>query len=488
MACSALFLPDTAPLSTRLNNHCKYLAREIMFGGYRSLEIVLAYMINIPWMQPGKNWATDDETCSYISAAMTIAIDLSLNKIIVPSSTIRPQGVMERVSPADCIESQRALNMDCHGNVNPSSMLARRLIRARERAWIALFTLERGICLARGRPWTVPTGPLIETCDAWHISEIADPWDGSLIAAAVLRRDFGTLVADVRATCDNFHVTGGEGGNIVKVMREKVEGFFTRWYHTWIYQIQQRDGSLPPYVDILVSHTKLSAYCNVINHPTASAEVRQFFRAAGLTAALHVVKSAVQNESRLHSMPNNLVIMVSFAACFVLGLITTTKRGSQISITDHVQRSVTEAADVLERIGSNPAHRRGASKLFGQHIKRIMRQHAASAGPGPVLPRTEASHASNTSNAVPASGTHGESSISSSSAAAAAAVVAPPYTLHSISDDAAAFFRGLDSMTEDQLLEMIQNSRDDDVDAFNAPLLSNEDSLFMDWLDWPNLI
>ncbi len=35
----------------------------------------------------------------------------------------------------------------------------------------------------------MPIGPLIESCDTWHISDIADRWDGSVISAAVLRRD-----------------------------------------------------------------------------------------------------------------------------------------------------------------------------------------------------------------------------------------------------------------------------------------------------------
>lgn len=423
-------------------------------------------MINVPWMQPGKNWAADDETCYYISTAMTIALDLSLNKIILPSSTMRPQGVMEKMAPSDCIESQRALNMDCHTDIDPASVLGRRLVRTRERVWLALFALDRGVCLARGRTWTVPSGPLVDTCDVWHVSDIADSWDGSLIATAVLRRDFGNLVANVRAACDNHRTTSEGGASIVKVMREKIEGFFAQWYRTWTYQIQQSDGTLPAYVEILVSHGKLSAYCNVINHPTASTEVKQFFRAAGLTAALHVIRVAVQNEPKLHSMPNNSVIMVSFAACFVLGLSTSRKLG-QIYIAERVRESIDGAADVLERIGSVPSHRKGASTLFGRHIKRIMRQHTTPIESEAGFRRQDLANP----DTVPVSSANGFNTA--------------PYTLHLLSDDARTSFPGYDSMTDDQLLEAIQNSKDE-IDTFNAGLQS-EDSLFMDWLDWPSL-
>jgi len=455
-----------AALSTRLNNHIKLLVQRITAGGYRSLEIVLAFMVNVPWMQPGKNWAMDDQTCFYLSTAMAIAIDLSLNKIVIPSSTIRTAGIMERVAQSDCVEAQRALNLDGHTDIDPTSTLGQRLLRARERTWLALFTLDRGVCLARGRPWTVPTGPLIDTCDAWHVSEIADKEDGSMIASCVLRRDFGGLISSIRMTCDNNQSNMGDGTNIVKYMREKVEGFFTNWYNTWSFQIRRNDGSIPPYVEILVSHGKLSAYCNVINHPTASSEMKRFFRAAGLTAALNVIRVAVQNEPRLRSMPNNSVIMVSFAACFVLGL-STTRRGDQIYLAASAKKSIQEAANVLERIGSSPPHRKGASALFGKHIKRIMKQHTASIETNTTAERENMS--------LP----HAEFRHPGSGMAAA------PYTLQSNSGEVQQTFPGFDSMTDDQLLEAIQNAKDD-IDTFHAGL-QPEDGLFMDWLEWPSL-
>lgn len=45
------------------------------------------------------------------------------------------------------------------------------------------------VCLARGRSYTVPPTTLIENCDRWHLSTIADPRDGPMNSMAVLRRD-----------------------------------------------------------------------------------------------------------------------------------------------------------------------------------------------------------------------------------------------------------------------------------------------------------
>lgn len=142
LAAAALFLPSAAALSKRLSRHCKWLAERVITNRHRSVEIVLAFMVNVPWMPPGDSLG-DDDTCSYIAMALTVALDLSLNKIISPSSSFN-QGLLNRLANADCIDTKRALHIDGFDDVDPGSEWGRRLLRRRERAWIALFVVERG--------------------------------------------------------------------------------------------------------------------------------------------------------------------------------------------------------------------------------------------------------------------------------------------------------------------------------------------------------
>lgn len=109
---------------------------------YRSVEIVLAFLVNVPWMHPGEHSA-DDDTGFYISTALSIALDLALNKIVIPSSGYDVE-LLKRVAKADCIDARKALAMDGFENADPSSEWAQLLLRRRERVWIALFVLERG--------------------------------------------------------------------------------------------------------------------------------------------------------------------------------------------------------------------------------------------------------------------------------------------------------------------------------------------------------
>ncbi|KAJ5872031.1 uncharacterized protein N7529_004384 [Penicillium soppii] len=354
MAGAALFLSSAAALSKRLSRHCKWLAKRVITNRHRSVEIVLAFMVNVPWMSPGDSLG-DDDTCSYIAMALTVALDLSLNKIVSPSSSF-DQGLLNRLARADCIDAKRALHMDGFDDVDPSSEWGLRLLRRRERAWIALYVVERGVCLARGRSYTVPSTALIKNCDHWHLSNVADRRDGSMNSMAVLRRDLKTI-----------------------------ETFYERWYSTWALAIGEGETrSLPPYVEILVTHTQLSTYGGVINHPTAPIEVKRFFRAAGLSSALNVLRAATQGESRLKSMPNNTVIMISFAACSALSL-SVTPGDSRSSLAPSVRNLIEETAGVLERIGATPSHRSGASVLYGRFLRELIRR-------APVLTSQRRSH------------------------------------------------------------------------------------------------
>jgi hypothetical protein len=372
-AASALFIPSTSAIAKRLSIHSRKLAHSVLTHRNRSVEIVLAFMISVPWMVPGNHWA-DDETCAYLAAGLTIAMDLSLHKIVRPSPSRFQLQNQDDIPSADCISGEKALQLDGFDDIEPTSTWGRRLLRRRERTWLALFVLERGVCLARGRNYTLPMTPLVETCDKWHVSDIADTWDGAIISVAVLRRELAGLVFRVRSACDGHQLSQASASETTQSIKSQIEGFFDRWYSTWPFQIGDRkEFRLPPYVEILASHTRLSLYSSVINHPTAPVEVKHYFRAAGLASALNVMRAAVQGESRLKSMPNNTAIMISFAACFALELSAMADE-NRASLAPSVQNLIMETADVLARIGATPPHRNGASALYAKQLRKIVQR------------------------------------------------------------------------------------------------------------------
>ncbi|KAI1762668.1 hypothetical protein GGR53DRAFT_406095 [Hypoxylon sp. FL1150] len=465
-AASALFSPSMESLYRRLSNHRQKLASLIMAKRYKSVEIVLAFMVNIPWISTGEHWA-DDETSTYLSMALTIALDLYLNKVILPSST-EPRSPRDTIAVADCISGRKALGMEGFIDVDPDSPRGRKLLRRRERAWLSLYVLERGVCLARGRDYVLPMSPLIENCDQWHLSDIADRWDGSIVSVAVLRRDLANLIAKVRAICDNY-VNGTSEMTVVDRVKSEITIFFDRWYQTWPVQIGDREQfSLPPYVEILASHTRLSLYSSVINHGTAPVAARHFFRAAGLSSALNVLRVAVQGENQLRSMPNNTAIMISFAACFALR-VSTVADGRGSSLAPSIRALIAETTDVLERIGSTPIQRKGLSCLFAGQLRQILKYASRSSETAQPLPEPNGEVSKNASIYADLSAAHMANHQGTIQLPIPATSLPPDYLLFSTMSN------------ENQLDEAINNT-DIGLNAFWEDFQFQ--SADLDWMDW----
>lgn len=223
------------------------------------------------------------------------------------------------------------------------------------------------------------------------------------------------------------------------------------------------DNSIPPYVEILVTHGRLSIYSSVINHPTAPVEVKRFFHAAGLSSSLNVMRAAVQGESRLRSMPNNTAIMISFAACFAFYLSTVGSTGN-ISLAPSIRRLIEESADVLERIGSNPPHRNGTSALYGRHLREVVGSSPRIAEAGSV-PGQNLQQFSMQSMPAPIHAYQNRLDL------------APMQ----ISEELLQF----SAMSDDQITEAINNAGDE-LETY-LPNFQMDDKTGLDWFDWFNM-
>ncbi|KAH7555866.1 Zn(II)2Cys6 transcription factor [Bipolaris maydis] len=397
LAVTAVFLPETSALAKRLLLHRRFLAEQVIVRKYRSVEIVLAFMVSIPWMPPGSH-ASDDDTSLYLATALSISLDLMLDKVITPSTSFGPE-LTRQMPKAECLDARKALAMDGFEDIDPTSEWGQRLLRRRERVWIALFVLERGVCLARGRSYCVPKTCLIQYSDKWHDHQHSDAQDGPLVSMAVLRRDLDNLFAEVRTRCDNYG-SAEVGSQVAQEIDKSIEGFFDNWSRAWPSVISDPESkSLPPYVEILVTHTRLSTYSMLLNHPSAPPEVKRSFRKSALSSALNVMRAAIQGEGRLKSMPNNTVTMICFAASIALALSAPVPEGSgnKKSLAPSVRHLIEDTATVLERIGSTPVHRNGASVVYGRFLRVLVKQAPDIEMPPPVPPQEPAP----TSMAIP---------------------------------------------------------------------------------------
>ncbi|KAL7795081.1 hypothetical protein V8C37DRAFT_55649 [Trichoderma ceciliae] len=482
MAASTLFMPTAGPLSKRLFNHVKMLAQKVINDKYKSVEIVLAFMTHIPWIFPGDH-TMDDETCMYISTAITIAFDLSLHKVLIPTDVLESES--STVSRGECVDPRAALAIDGFPELDPWSEQGQLLLRARERCYISLFVVERGMALARGRPFMIPITRNIKDVDTWHRSPLADEQDGPVASMAVMRRNLDGLFNTVRALCDGSQNSNSDGSLVARSIQGSIERFFDQWLAEWgmmiglgpgtlsgsqveeeqmqfstCLQVQITERRLPPYVDILVAHTRLSTYGRIINHPTAPVEVRIFFRTAGLSAALNVMRAAIQGESQLQSMPNNTAIMISFAACFALNLSAYAPDGS--GLAPSIRRLIEEAIGVLERIGTVTPHRNGLSVLYGKHLRHLLR----TSGPSSKSNRATKAQRTTPSSSEPMQET-------------------PPALPSSFMDQQVLWpdMVQFSTMSDDQIAQVLNQPGNVFESSFGG--MSWEDMNNFDWLNWP---
>jgi apolipoprotein N-acyltransferase len=204
--------------------------------------------------------------------------------------------------------------------------------------------------------------------------------------------------------------------------------------------------------------------------------VRRFFRTAGLSSALTVMRTAIQGESQLQSMPNNTTIMISFAACFALTLSAYAAGGS--TLAPSVRKLIDEAAGVLERIGAVTEHRNGLSVLYGRHLRQIVRR-VAKGG------LKEGMRMSTTSPSVPASqGTpvamhappmdhqqHQQQQELQQQQYQQQQQILWPETLQ------------FSTMSDDQIMQVLNQPVNDFDPSFGG--LSWDDMNHFDWLHWP---
>ena len=421
-------------------------------------------MVNIPWMHPGSH-AGDDDTGLYISTALSIALDLSLNKIIVPSRSI-DRDKLSRIPKAECLDARKALAMDGFEDLDIASEWSERLLRRRERVWVALFVLERGVCLARGRSYCVPITPLIAYCDRWHMGTAADNQDGPLVSMAVLRRDLDSLFSTVRNKCDTSRTTEA-GSKVAHDIETTIDGFFDEWSTMWTSAIGEGEQkTLPPYVEILVTHTRLSTYSGVINHPTAPPEVKRLFRASALSSALNVMRAAIQGEARLKSMPNNTVTMICFAACVALTLGAPSSGGNN-SLASSVRNLIEETATVLGRVGSTPVHRNGTSVLYGNYLRELVKQ----APDLSAVQQATVSHQS--SHTLPSS---------SLFAPASDLLRSPTHQEYPVSTSWEDPFQ-FSAMSGNEVIETVMNVGDFDFSMFDLPMQDANSYMWMDWIN-----
>lgn len=173
------------------------------------------------------------------------------------------------------------------------------------------------------------------------------------------------------------------------------------------------------------------------------------------------MRAAVDGKRGLGAMPNNTVIMVSFAACFALAL-SNVSQGPENVLSLSTLSLIENTCGVLERVGIFSPHFSGLSKLFAQHIRGLLSNVFID-----DMPNIR-QQADNETNRAPFQNVQSISRTTSPNSP-------NPVHFSTRQDDSIL------DLTEEQIFELLSSTNvSQGMDPVN-------DAMFTNWMDWPTL-
>ncbi|KAF9053126.1 fungal-specific transcription factor domain-containing protein [Panaeolus papilionaceus] len=153
------FYTEKPDLHPRLTELAKRLAFSVPAKGYKSVEIVQAYLLLALWGCGAVERYEQDKTWLLLGMAIRMATDLNLHRKTAVTSSETQEG--------------KARDVEVHN---------------RERTWILCFCLDRSFSAQMGKPHSIKEDYIIRHTSEWRSSPVAKPSDSSLAAYAELQR------------------------------------------------------------------------------------------------------------------------------------------------------------------------------------------------------------------------------------------------------------------------------------------------------------
>ncbi|KAF8582334.1 hypothetical protein K439DRAFT_1413481 [Ramaria rubella] len=333
-AIASKFYSQKPDLHPRLNNLAKSLAFRVPERGYKSVEIVQAYLLLTLWGCGPVERYEQDKTWLLLGMAIRMGTDLNLH---------RKTATVSQPTEEDRARIKEVLN--------------------RERTWLICFALDRSFSAQMGKPHSVKEDFIIRNAGNWWRSPYSALSDSSVCAYVELQRilsrslDFlysGTSTASgLQTDCDYLLVT------------KTIETQIMAWSNEWT---ARRNGELADRPNM--SHYKVmgSFYLNyallVVNSfglqnalERSAVDIGHFFARchAAATACATIVRDELGPSGRLPYCTDSNFVQCSYA---VLSLLKFIRPEFQPFLENEPKTIalVKDVADLLERVAVGPLH------------------------------------------------------------------------------------------------------------------------------------
>ncbi|KAI0053938.1 hypothetical protein FA95DRAFT_1579033 [Auriscalpium vulgare] len=338
-AVSAKFFTPRPELHGKLTELSKKLAFNVPAQGYKSVEIVQAYLLLALWGCGPVERFEQDRTWMLLGMAIRTATDLNLHRRTSTTSAETAEGKARD-----------------------------REVFNRERTWLLCFCLDRSVSAQMGKPSSIKEDSIIRSALQWVRSPLARRGDVSLAAYVELQRV-------VARTLDLLYSeTTSPSGLLVDVDYLLVIRTFERQIQGWYSQVTDVDASgdvLGRYSTLMLEYYASYAMLvinsfglqNALEH--SPVDIPHFFARVHTSAktCCTLVRDELGPSGFLKYSPDSHFVFSSYAVLSLLKLIRPEFPASRDAEQDTLAIA-REVADTFDSVSAGPAHTPSLYSVF----------------------------------------------------------------------------------------------------------------------------
>ncbi|TFK36330.1 fungal-specific transcription factor domain-containing protein [Crucibulum laeve] len=329
------FYTEKPDLHPRLTELAKKLAFSVPAQGYKSVEIVQAYLLLALWGCGAVERYEQDKTWLLLGMAIRMGTDLNLHRKTAVTSVDTQEG--------------KARDHEVHN---------------RERTWILCFCLDRSFSAQMGKPHSIKEDYIIRHAADWYRAPAAIPTDASLAAYVELQRilsrslDFLYSATDsasgLQVNCDYML--------IIKTFETQILAWRQEWiaHRTWDASESQASVEYKKLISQFYFHYAmlvLNSFGLQNALERAPIDIGHFFARchSSAIACANLVRDELGPRGYMKYSPDSHFVQTSYAVLSLLKLV----RPEFQAFLDNEQTTlslVKDVADVLENIAANPLH------------------------------------------------------------------------------------------------------------------------------------
>ncbi|KAF8499925.1 hypothetical protein JB92DRAFT_2743342 [Gautieria morchelliformis] len=379
-AIASKFYSKKPELHPRLNNLAKSLAFSVPEQGYKSLEIVQAYLLLSLWGCGPVERYEQDKTWILLGMGIRMATDLNLHR----KTATPPQHTS---TDADHARAKEILN--------------------RERTWLLCYGLDRGISAQMGKPHSIKEDFIIRNANNWWRSAHCISSDSSLCAYVELQRIVsrsldilysGTSTASgLQTDCDYLLVT------------KAIETQINTWNNEWVSRRSTSGvGEYMPAHYKMMREFFVNYALLVVNSfglqnalERSRVDIGHFFARchAAATACATIVRDEIGPSGELRYCTDSAFVQCSYAVLSLLKFIHPEFQ----PFLDNEQKTISlikDVADLLDRAAVSPLH---TPALYSTLLRALISAKIDSSSTTPTSPPSNEGHGGNSRDQMLAS-------------------------------------------------------------------------------------